>query len=68
MNRLRCGNTLNTEPCAIAPDAGVIVFPMLIRKVDFRIRRYHHPTRAARAGTPVRARFCNGVRLSRNQL
>jgi hypothetical protein len=21
--------------------------------------RYHHPTRAARAGTPVRSRFCN---------
>src|SRR5256714_15199942 len=23
--------------------------------------RIHHPTRAARAGTPVRSRFCNGI-------
>src|SRR5882724_2744762 len=32
-------------------------------RVELSIRRIHHPSGAAPLGTPVRARFCNGLRL-----
>src|SRR5882672_12849268 len=31
-------------------------------RVELSIRRIHHPSGAAPLGTPVRARFCNGLR------
>ena len=44
-----------TEPRAVATG------PLLVEKVSMRQQagRILHPTRAARAGTPARSRFCN---------
>ncbi|MGI9066414.1 MAG: hypothetical protein ACR2HX_08425 [Pyrinomonadaceae bacterium] len=51
--------TLNTEPRAVAPDAGVNLvlsrFPLLNSEVELSIQRIHHPSGAAPPGTPVRA-------------
>jgi hypothetical protein len=55
-----------TRPLAVA--TGYWIQPTMNNIVDRKTRatwlsvgsgRYHHPTRAARAGTPVRLRFCN---------
>ena len=48
-----------TEPRAVATG------PLLVEKVSMRQQagRILHPTRAARAGTPARSRFCNAGEL-----
>jgi len=48
-----------TEPRAVATG------PLLVERVSMRQQagRILHPTRAARAGTPARSRFCNAGEL-----
>ena len=58
-SRLEEGNSIVTEPRAVATG------PLLVEKVSMRQQagRILHPTRAARAGTPARSRFCNAGEL-----
>jgi hypothetical protein len=50
-----------SEPGAVATgpnfDGRAMLLSLSAIQVEFRAGRYHHPTRAARAGTPVRSRF-----------
>jgi hypothetical protein len=65
---------LVTEPGAVATGSkhstrGIRVFSageIIDRGLNVGSGSYHHPTRAARAGVPVRSRFCNDSPTLRN--
>ena len=52
-----------TEPRAVATGCkhSTNLITSLMNQLSLESARYHHPSRAARLGTPVRSRLCNWV-------